>query len=278
LKRRASPSARLVASIGDRLDASPLAIVLDIDGTLAPIAPTPAAAVVSPETRDIVRRLAEMRGVHVALVSGRTVADVLRMVPGDGAWIVGNHGLELRPPGGDVSAVREAHPHEDALSRASHALAPVVQATPGALLDDKRWTLCVHYRLVEADRVPALLDRTQAVARELGLRVTQGKKIVELRPPIAFDKGTAALAFARHVGVDEGRGSILAAGDDLTDEDAFRALRAYAPRTVTVHVRGSRAEHTGDTAAEFQVANTDELRATLEWLAERRSRLEPRDA
>jgi trehalose-phosphatase len=272
-----SSSTRFMESIGDRLDGSPLAIVLDIDGTLAPIAPTPDAAIVPPETRDAVSRLAGIRGVHVALVSGRTVADALRMVPGDAAWIVGNHGLELRPPGGEVSAVQEAHIHEDAIARASRALAPMVGATPGALLDDKRWTLCVHYRQVEAARVPALIEHTRAVARELGLRVTQGKKIIELRPPIDFDKGTAAVAFARHVGALEERGSILVVGDDLTDEDAFRALRAHSARAVAVRIRGSPTEHTAETAAEFELATTDELRATLDWLADRRDRLDPRD-
>ena len=125
-----------------------------------------------------------------------------------------------------------------------------------------------------ADEIPALVDNARHVARELGLRVTEGKKIIELRPPIDDNNGTAAVAFVQRVGALESGGSILAAGDDQTDEDIFRALKARASRAVTVHILGAARDEqiAVATEAEFVLASPIELRRALEWLVARRAR------
>lgn len=266
-----APALRFAGAIGERLDASPLALMLDIDGTLAPIAPTPDAAVVPPETRDVLRQLVELPDVHVALVSGRSVADALRMLHVEGAWIVGNHGLELRTAAGEVSAVDEAHGYEAAIAAASSALAPIARSAPGALVENKQWTVTLHYRLVDPEEALALIGHARDVARELGLRVTEGKKVIELRPPIDVNKGTAATAFAKQVGAVE-RGSVLYAGDDQTDEDAFRALRALTARAVTVRIMSPEEHPSMSTEAEFVLPSPKEMRGALEWLIARRTR------
>lgn len=249
--------------------------MLDIDGTLAPIAPTPDAAAVPPETRDVVRRLVEMSGVHVAMVTGRSVADALRMTRVEEAWIVGNHGLELRTANGDVSTVDEARAYESAIAAASTALAPLARAAPGALVENKRWTLSLHYRLVDDAEAPALIAHARDIARRLGLRVTEGKKIVELRPPIDVNKGTAAVALAERLGAlgAGANGSILYAGDDQTDEDAFRLLRGRASHAVTARIMDAAVDTRApaDTKAEFVFASPSELRRVLEWLIGRRA-------
>lgn len=265
---------RFVSAIGSRLDGSPLAVLLDIDGTLAPIAPTPDAAIVPPETRDAVRRLVHLPGVHVVMVSGRSVADALRMIRVEGAWIVGNHGLEFRAASGEISAIDEARAYEDAIAAASSALAPLARSAPGALVENKRWTLSLHYRSVDDAEAPALIAHARDVARQLGLRVTEGKKIIELRPPIDVNKGTASIALAERVGALGPAGSILYAGDDQTDEDAFRLLRARAPRAVTARIMDDAADTraAAETKAEFVLASPSELRRILEWLVTRRTR------
>lgn len=261
---------RLVSAVEDRLDGSPLAVMLDIDGTLAPIAPTPDAAIVPPEMRDVVRQLVELPDVHVALVSGRSAADAHRMTRVDGAWIFGNHGLEFRSPAGEILADEKARPYEASIAKASSAIAPLARSAPGALVENKRWTLSLHYRLVDPDEAVPLIAHARDVARELGLRVTEGKKIIELRPPIDVNKGTAAIAFANRVSALE-KGSLLYAGDDQTDEDAFRAFRARAARAVTARI-GDADLTTANTNAEFVLASPNELRFVLEWLVARRSR------
>ena len=269
--RRTSGSIdRFIAVTGKRLDGTPLAAMLDVDGTLAPIAPTPEQAMVPSETRETLRRLAELPGVVLALVSGRSAADAWRLAGVAGAWVIGNHGFELRTPDGQLSPLEVVRPHEDAIAEAAHMLSSVEPVVPGALVENKRWTMSLHYRLVDPAEVPALLERVRDVARTLGLRVTEGKKIIELRPPVDVNKGTATVSLARHVGALAPDASLLYAGDDRTDEDAFAALRAESPRAVTVHVRGAQ-ESMGGTRAEVVLDSTDQLREALDLIVARRS-------
>lgn len=264
--RTANLSAAVEAAIeriGKRLDGSPLVLLLDVDGTIAPIAPTPAMAQVPPETRLILERLAHTEHVTVALVSGRAVADVQRFAGVPGAWLIGNHGYELMTPEGAISVDPRAAPFEQPMAEAVRQLSSL-NMIPGALVEDKRWTLSVHYRNVARD-VDALISRVRGVAAEHGLRVTEGKKVIELRPPIDIDKGTAALEFVRQQGAIP-NGSALYAGDDRTDEDAFRALRP-AEGTVTIRVG---VEAAATTSAELMFSSPSELAELLGWLLTRR--------
>ena len=254
---------RTVERIGSRLDASPLALLLDLDGTLAPIAPTPALAQVPAATRFVLERLAKLPGVVIALVSGRAAHDAARIGAVPGAWVIGNHGYELMSPAGDIDVWPAAAEFEKAMAEAARLLSPI-EMIGGALLENKRWTLSIHYRNVRYG-VTALEHRVRRVAADLGLRVTDGKKVIEVRPPIDVDKGTAALAFAlRHEALS--RGAVLYAGDDRTDEDAFRALRPTG-RAITVRIDDDGAVKTG---AEFTLPSPVELHDLLGWLAHRR--------
>lgn len=257
------------AAVGSRLDGSPLAVMLDVDGTLAPIAPTPEHARVPDATRVTLARLATLPGVAVAFVSGRSATDTWRMTGVQGAWVIGNHGFELRTPDGQLSPVESVRPYEQAIADATQLLTAEEPAIPGAIVENKRWTMSLHYRLVDPAHVPMLIERARAVATRLGLRVTEGKKIVELRPPVDVNKGTATVSLAEHVGAFGETASVLYAGDDRTDEDAFRALRARQPRAVTVHVAGRDATQT---AAEIVLESTEQMRAALDWLVARRAR------
>ena len=100
-------------------------------------------------------------------------------------------------------------------------------------------------------------------AKALGLRVTQGKLVLEVRPPARVDKGTAVLRLALHLGALRNGSALVFAGDDQTDEDAFRALRTRAPAAVTVRVTHGESVAT---AAEFTVRDPEEMRLFLEWL------------
>jgi trehalose 6-phosphate phosphatase len=254
-----------ISKIGTRLDTSPLALLLDIDGTLAPIAPTPSLAQVPAATRKTIERLAALPGVIVAAVSGRSASDAQRLLGVPGAWVIGNHGYEVMQPGDAIIIRPDAAQYEAAMADAAKQLASV-EMIEGALLEHKRWTLSVHYRNV-AQGATQLQDRVRRVATELGLRVTEGKKVIELRPPIEVDKGSAALEFAlRHRALPDG--AVLYAGDDRTDEDAFRALR-QDPRAVTLHV----GQGDTDTAAELELRSPEELAELLAWLLRRRAEI-----
>jgi trehalose 6-phosphate phosphatase len=179
------------------------AILLDVDGTLAPIVPRPDEAVVPEEARRELERLAG-RYALVACISGRTGEDARRLVGVDGVRYVGSHGLELAP---------EAGRWRDEIHRFAAAVDWPVE--------DKGLTISFHYR--EAEDEEAALEYLESVAeraRAAGLVPRFGRKVLEIRPPVAADKGTA---IAQLLG-DAGLKRALYAGDDTTDVDAFRAL------------------------------------------------------
>ena len=189
----------------ERLSEAPerAAIFLDVDGTLAPIVPRPADARVPDETRAEVARLAE-RYALVACVSGRTGEDARRMVGVDEVRYVGAHGLELAP---DADRWRDE----------IHAFA----ATVDWPVEDKGLTVSFHYRQAE-DESAALeyLEEVAEQARRAGLIPRFGRKVLEIRPPVHADKGTAVQQMLDEPGLRRA----LYAGDDSTDADGFRAL------------------------------------------------------
>jgi trehalose-phosphatase len=264
-----APSAFLDA-VGPRLDGHPLLLLLDVDGTLAPIAPRPDQATVPRATTDVLRRLMGCKDVAVALISGRSAEDARTVAQLDGAWIVGNHGLELRTPQGELTPNPQARTYEAVVADAARALGALEREVPGSFVENKRWSLSVHFRLADPGAVSALRDRVRDVARAAGLRVTDGKKIFELRPPVRVDKGTAALDLAKRIGALTRDASILLAGDDRTDEDAFQALRALDDRAVTVRIAPHEDDGESTTYAEFVLASPEALRVVLELLATRR--------
>ena len=256
------PLIPLLPELGARLGGTPRIIMLDIDGTLAPIAPRPQDAIVPPATRRAIATLAARQGVHVAIVSGRAAADARRLVSVGNSWVIGNHGIEVIGPQGESEIAPQAEPYRAAMAQASRKIASAVTHVAGITLEDKVWTLSVHYRLADPAVVPRLRTAIDAIAQQHGLRVTEGKGVHEVRPPVDLHKGTAVLSLARRLGGLIPNSSVIFAGDDRTDEDAFRVLRANDPRAVTIRV----GEEETQTAAEFSLADPEAVRRFLEWL------------
>ena len=254
-------------ALAERLAGDPLVLLLDIDGTLSPIAPRPQDAAIAPATRDLLAALTALGDVHIVAISGRSAPDAARLVGLSSVWIVGNHGIEIAAPGAQPTVHAEIARFSDQLAAAADAARAVVAQTPGAILEDKRWTLSVHYRLAARDDVPGLDARITDIANTHRLSLTHGKEVLELRPPVKVDKGTAALELAERLGAGRPGASLLAGGDDRTDEDMFRALRSRESRWVTVHVE-SGSNHS--TAAELSVSDTRGMRALLGILLEQR--------
>jgi trehalose 6-phosphate phosphatase len=179
------------------------ALLFDVDGVLAPIVARPEDARVPDDTRAELARLAA-RYALVACVTGRESADARRIVGLDGLTYVGEHGLELAPE--------------------ADAWAPRLAAFADAAewpAERKRLTVAFHWRTApdEAEAV-AVLERIAARAADQGFVPRWGRKVLEVRPPIRADKGTAV----RHLLARAGLRRALYAGDDTTDLDAFRAL------------------------------------------------------
>lgn len=272
-----SPARRALPPTPDlarRLGRSPLVVALDIDGTLAPLASTPGAAEIPPETRALLTALTQRRNVHLAFVTGRAAPDGRRLADVPNSWVIGNHGLELIDPGGAVRVNLEVEPYSRRVARAFASLRVEIGDIPGVLLEDKLWTLSIHYRLVERHRLPELTRIVTKVAATQRLRLTHGKEVYEMRPHVDVNKGTATLALAKTLGFASSEasasngsvGSLFYAGDDLTDEDAFRLLRERTSDAVTVHVGPPLTEGGTATAAELLVGDTAEMARLLEWI------------
>jgi trehalose 6-phosphate phosphatase len=189
-----------------RSDPEQAAIFLDVDGTLAPIVERPEEAAVPEKTLAEVARLAGSYGL-VACVSGRTSADIRRLVDLDGVEYVGVHGLE-----GDPEAERFT-PRLEAFAERI--------AWPWTVESKAGVTLAFHYReATDQAEAQRRADEVARAAEEVGLRPQQGRRIMEVAPPVDVDKGTAVRRLL------DGRPltRALYAGDDTTDLDAFRGL------------------------------------------------------
>ena len=180
------------------------ALLLDVDGVLAPIVDVPHEATVPEETRAELRRL-HARYALVACISGRAGPDARRVVGLDELVYVGEHGLELVP---EAAAWRER-------------LLELAATVDWEDVERKPLTVTFHYRRAE-DEAEAVrfLKAVATRARAEGFVARFGRKVLELRPPLAAHKGTAV----RHLLGERGLARALYAGDDTTDLDAFQAL------------------------------------------------------
>jgi trehalose 6-phosphate phosphatase len=240
-----APDGALAAALDELSRHRPLLLASDYDGVLARLRDDPAAAVPEPGIGDLLSRLAAVDGVTVALVSGRGVDDLRATsgFTGPFRWI-GSHGAEFDGPlTGDLALRRDA---------LAAALAPLVDAVPGARLEVKPASAAVHVRTV-ADRAAAqqlLADAAAGPGAAPDLTAKPGKDVLELAVTDA-DKGSALLLLRDELHA----AAVLYLGDDVTDEDAFRAL---GPGDVTIKVGA------GETAAAHRVADLAGVRAVLE--------------
>ncbi len=219
----------LAARIGK---ADRLLLMLDVDGTLAPIAPRPEDARVPASTQATLAELARLPQVTAVFISGRAVLDVRRFVGIDRAHYFGSHGRQRMRPGSgrvEVDASRAAAVAE-VCARLSAALADV----PGFAVENKQVSAAAHYRNVPArfrGRVAATVRGVLADSPRLHL--STGKMVFDITPRDGIDKGAAAMRLLGEEG-----GAAFYFGDDTTDESAFRALPGDAV-TVFVGPRGA---------------------------------------
>jgi trehalose-phosphatase len=245
-----SPELLLREAAGRRL-----ALFLDYDGTLTPIVERPEDAVLAAPMREALRRVAQR--CAVAIVSGRDLEDVRARVGIEGLSYAGCHGFEIAGPRGSRvhAAAAAAAPQ---LGAAADMVAHDTRGLPGVQLERKRFTLAVHYRRARESDVHAVREAVaRAQARHPALRVTEGKKVLELQPDVDWDKGRAVLWLIDTLQL---QGALpVYIGDDVTDEDAFRAL---AGRGVGIAVQ----EAPRPTAARYVLPDPDAVRELLSAL------------
>jgi alpha,alpha-trehalase len=231
------------------------AIFLDYDGTLSPIVESPDLAVMAEDMREAV--IALSRHCPVGIISGRDLGDVQDKVGIDTIVYAGSHGFDISGPKGLQVEDTVGEEFLPALDKAETALSQKLGALPGLLVERKKFAIAIHYRRVDPEKV----ERVEAVVDEVAaghpeLRKSYGKKIFELQPKTDWHKGKALFSLLRTLKLDRQDVLPFYIGDDVTDEDAFRALKG---RGIGIVVR----DRPYETAAAYSLEDPDEVRRFL---------------
>lgn len=228
-------------------------LFFDFDGTLSPITDRPQDAAAHPDILAPLESLCRQPRTTLTVVSGRPVSDIRERLPLPGLVVAGVHGLVIDGPSFHQTH-SDAARVEPLIQRAADRLGREIGALEGIVIENKGITVAVHYRRAGSSDAEHARSAARDVVRSFpGIRALEGKKVVELRPDIDWDKGRAVSFILERLSGStwESRGGVLYMGDDRTDEDAFRVLDGKA---VTVKVG-----ELGSTAARYRVRDPDEV-------------------
>ncbi len=201
-------------------------LFLDYDGTLSPIVSHPKKAKISKKCKKLLKNLSRRDSIRLAVISGRSLKDLRTRVGVKNIIYSGNHGLEisgvkLRPANNLPSEYKRI------LKQIKRDLDWRLRQFKGAIIEDKGLTLSIHYRMVASEKVSQLKSVFQQAIRASGvnskIKIREGKKVFEIRPPIEWDKGKIVSWLLKK---NKLKGAVpIYIGDDKTDEDAFKALK-----------------------------------------------------
>ncbi len=242
--------------VRSKLSSKHVLFFFDYDGTLTEIAQTPQQAVIPKKTKELLKKLSQKPNYTLAIISGRALEDIKNIVGLKDIIYAGNHGLEIEGPKikfeGQVSARSKSvirNIYENMVSNLSQI--------KGVLIEDKSLAISVHYRLVAGKDMQEFLSKfyeiTKPYAVEDKIKIDEGKKVYEIKPPVAWNKGKTVLWLLARQQFLLGEDKIFPVyiGDDLTDEDAFKALKR---KGLTVFVGKP-----GNSKANYYLKNTEEV-------------------
>ena len=243
-------------TLQDRIrQARNLFLFLDYDGTLTPIVSRPEKALCPVKVKRLLETLRDLPGVHLAIVSGRSLEDVQAKVGVSGIIYAGNHGLEIEKPGARRKNMFVSTGAPE-LKEITRNVQKVLKDLPGILFEEKGPILSVHYRNVPR-KCSAQIFRVieeELQSRKGRWKTTSGKRVLEIRPNVGFDKGKAVKEILKGF---RSRGRLpLYLGDDQTDEDAFQVLKG---RGISVFIGQSRVP----SGADFFLRNPAEVQEFL---------------
>ena len=225
--------------------ATQILLFLDYDGTLTPIAIRPDMAELPPRASDLLQKISQRNLFKLAIVSGRSLSDIKRLVGLEKIAYVGNHGLEIEYPssyshGRSTEPIMFVHPIAEEfrpwLRRLEQRLRERLTGVDGVLIENKGLTLSLHYRLAEETALENIerlfVEAIEDEQATVELQITRGKKVLELRPALGWNKGKAIEWLLKVYGM---AGSLpVFAGDDITDEDGFGLLHRVGGVSILV--------------------------------------------
>ncbi len=249
-----TPIAEIVDHIEARLGAvERISLFLDFDGTLVPIEPDPRNPRPDQATVDTLKKLAGRKCLVTTIISGRAVEDLYSRIRLEGIIYAGNHGLEIF--GRNLHFVEStAWNRRSELERLTEELSALLRPIEGTLVENKGLTASIHYRRTQPESVPRIQEivRTTVARYHPMFLVTQGRKVVEIVPATNWNKGSAVEWINNQLGGE--RVLSIYAGDDSTDERAFRTL----PDAVTIKIG-----HLPETDARYRLPDPGALQELL---------------
>lgn len=214
-----------IDEIKERLKNQRIFLFLDYDGTLTPIVEHPGNAFISDNIRSTIARLKEY--VKIAIISGRALEDIRKRVGIEDIIYAGNHGAEIWD-GRETVVTQELSEGRQLLQEVLDRLKNALSLIKGILIEDKGITASLHFRMVSPKDLGEVFDIFEKTLKDYEdrLRITTGKKVFEIRPRDAWNKGNAVLWIIKEM-IGEGMGEVfpIYIGDDTTDEDAFEVLK-----------------------------------------------------
>ena len=242
--------------------ADSILLFLDYDGTLTPIVKTPNKAILQTKTKNILKSLIKNKSVELSIVTGRSLADIKRLVGLKGIRYCGSHGLDIDsvPKRGVLKKALKSKIH---IAKIKRSLLSKLKNITGYEIEDKKLILALHYRNVSSSQLPALKKAFYSVSKpyiDKGLlKSASGKKVYEIRPNLDWDKGSYCKYLLKDLGGFKKNIIPIYIGDDTTDEAAFKALKK---KGITVFVKGERKT----SLAEYYLNSTGEVISFLKKL------------
>lgn len=237
-------------------------LFFDYDGTLTPIVKHPEDAVISKEMKSILQKCAGK--FRVAAVSGRDMDDLKDKIRLDNLIYAGSHGFRISGPDGlyrEHEKTDEIIPRLNEIEKKLNKEFPLIDK--GVQIDRKRYAIGVHYRNADEKNIPAITERVnQVIEQNPGFKKGEGKKILEIKPDVDWHKGKAVLWIMEQLEVNDKEKFVpLYIGDDVTDEDAFEAIKEDGIGILVGY-------HGHPTNAEYKLKNVYQVRIFLEKLYE----------
>lgn len=240
---------QLTAFLGNRTPA----LFLDFDGTLTPIVARPELAALSDHGRAVLTALAAQ--YSVAVVSGREREDVEQLVGLVGLTYAGSHGFDIHLPDGHELPNELAGDHSELLSQVAAELHKFLDDIPGAQIERKKFSVAAHDRNVAAADKHLVGETARRIANaHPELKLTLGKCVFEIQPNVDWDKGKCVLWLLSALSLGDENIAPIFCGDDITDEDAYKALKG---RGISIIV--AKASESRQTNADFRVETPEEM-------------------
>ncbi|KAH7578044.1 hypothetical protein JRO89_XS01G0333300 [Xanthoceras sorbifolium] len=243
-------------------DGKKLVLFLDYDGTLSPIVNDPNRAFMSDAMRSAVREAASL--FPTAIVSGRSIDKVNDFVKLENVVYAGSHGMDISTPSASLKHQDEGHQIQSVDEQIIEVLEKKIKPIKGAMVEDNRFCVSVHYRRVNQEDVDTLKEMVHSTVKAYpNFRISGGKMVMEIRPSINWNKGRALEYLLDTFGFNSSSDFLpLYIGDDKTDEDAFEVIQGLG-RGFPIIVSSV----TRDTKASYSLHDPDEVMEFLLRLA-----------